>query len=1292
MIARRLIVVTLVSLSSLAVGVLFSAPAALALLNTHFSFSFAEPGAKAGQVSSPAGVAVDAVTHDVYVADSGNRRVDEFSSSGTFIRAWGWGVGDGITAALQTCTLTCFAGISGSGAGQFVTPAFVAVDNSAGASKGDVYVGDTGDNLVTKFSSEGSLIASWGDTTPVSNGQLAGKSTPDGSFAPLMGVAVDGSGTLLVLDNTGKKQLAKFAPDGSLSTSFEVVRGTSPYGIAVDSAGDIFKVNGNQSVKEITASNTDIGEVTPNDGATGLAVDLSNGDLYVDVGGAVERYEFAGTGIVSEPGATTCTFAPLSGCPASESFGSGVLSAGSGVAFDSGHVYVADASAEKIDVFVEGVVPDVTTGSQSAHGPGSATVGGTVNPDGIPITSCKVEYGPDTSYGHTAPCAQTPAAIGSGTSPVTVSANLTGIEQFTNHYRLVAANANGSTYGEDRTLTTTVRPSVDDQSVENVASTSATLSARINPGNADTTYSFEYGTDASYGTSLPVPGGDAGSGVTDVAVSAHPQDLTPSTLYHFRVVASNTVGSKDGPDQVFTTQPLGVASGLADGREWEMVSPPQKEGALLGHIEEGIIQASADGNAFTDWSSFEPTEEKAAGAYGFVEANFFGRGADGWTSKTIVPPHSAAGPPPVGNGQEYRMFSEDLSKGILQPFGPATPLVPGVSESTPYLRTDYLNGNPGEQCQSGCFQPLVSSANVPPGTKYGEEGPNGKCETNFCGPYVLGASPDLSHVVLSSEVSLTPGFGGGLYEWSGGELQPVSLLPASEGGGAAGRPSLGDEDNSARHAISDDGSRVVWGIVYNGSSSPLYMRDLARGETVRIDSPNVGAPAALGEGTPSYMTASADVSRIFFLDTVPLTVDSAPGSNLYEYNLAAPAGSRLTDLSVGEKAGEAANASSVVGASEDGSYVYFTAAAGALAPETARGACGVQPCANFLYVHHDGHTTFIAGLSAEDYPDWTGKLEHLTARVSPNGLWLAFMSNRSLTGYDNTDAVSGRPDEEVYLYDASANRLVCASCNPTGARPVGVVYNSEEQIVAADRVFNKSTWIAANVPPWTRFNLGEVRYQSRYLSDSGRLFFDSHDALVAQDVNGTQDVYQYEPAGVGDCGSSLATFSERSGGCVALVSSGESSEESAFLDASETGGDVFFLTSAKLVSQDFDNAYDVYDARECDPRSRCILVAPVGPPPCSTGDGCKLAPSPQPAIFGSPASATFSGAGNVAPAGPAPAVKQRGLTRGQKLARALRACHRKKGKRRAVCERQARARYAVRQSRKANNVTKRGRG
>ena len=112
----------------------------------------------------------------------------------------------------------------------------------------------------------------------------------------------------------------------------------------------------------------------------------------------------------------------------------------------------------------------------------------------------------------------------------------------------------------------------------------------------------------------------------------------------------------------------------------------------------------------------------------------------------------------------------------------------------------------------------------------------------------------------------------------------------------------------------------------------------------------------------------------------------------------------------------------VAGSSADGSTVYFVAG-GALTPGAAPG--------NNLYVDRysggEWRTTQIAALSADDASDWAGggSLARLTARVSSNGRWLAFMSDRPLTGYDTRDVDSGEPDEEVYLYEGETGRLIC---------------------------------------------------------------------------------------------------------------------------------------------------------------------------------------------------------------------------------------------------------------------------
>ncbi len=114
-------------------------------------------GASAGEFGGSIGYpAVDPVTGDVYVADSANARVDEFTGAGGFVHAFGWGVLSNGSEALQVCTTTCVAGLGGSEPGEFGSgsPTRVAVD-----AQGDVYVVDGANFRVQEFSSAGALIA-----------------------------------------------------------------------------------------------------------------------------------------------------------------------------------------------------------------------------------------------------------------------------------------------------------------------------------------------------------------------------------------------------------------------------------------------------------------------------------------------------------------------------------------------------------------------------------------------------------------------------------------------------------------------------------------------------------------------------------------------------------------------------------------------------------------------------------------------------------------------------------------------------------------------------------------------------------------------------------------------------------------------------------------------------------------------------------------------------------------------------------------------------------------------------
>ncbi len=866
-----------------------------------------------------------------------------------------------------------------------------------------------------------------------------------------------------------------------------------------------------------------------------------------------------------------------------------------------------------------------------------------------------------------------------------VSETLTGLLPGT-HYTVCLSVSNGSeaTLSAPVTFTTLAQaPTIVEASVLDVSSSQATLQATIDPGGAATSYVFEY---APAGGSFEPVVNDRGTlpaGAAGVAVSVRVEEgLAAHASYQFRVIAANAVKTVTSEAVAFTMQTTGGELELPDGRQWEMVSPPNKHGADLRPLSNGIgnggvIQAAQSGDAFTYFGN-SPTEAEPQRSLSYLNTQILSRrGPEGWVSQDINP----SGTEPVyagGNGHtsEYVAFTPDLSEAIVEPFGdPPTPLAPEVTEQTPYVRD-----NVACETTTSCYTPLAAPSDLPPGTKT-DDGLIGSVE------FSDGWTPDMRHIVLHASGIPLPhnaGYTAGLYEWSEGKLEQVGILPESEGGGEAGFGAFLGQKNangevSQRHAISDDGSRIFWDDQEFPRRGGLYVRDTAKHETLRI-----------GQGEETFQDANVAGTRAFFNSG-----DGFLGGTLSVCEIIEVAGKLAC-----EETQLAPSVMGLVGESEDGSYVYF-ASDSVLAPGAVAGNCAFfgAPAGALCNVYEEHRGTggweapqLVAVISRPDLTGWEALIEY-GVRVSPDGRWLAFMSDRSLTGYDSRDAVSGEPDEEVYLYHAApaaAGKLVCASCDPTGARPegersggpAGTGATQEGQLIDPAQPQGQA-WLAGNIPGWDEINLtGDAwtgpTYEPRDLSDSGRLFFDSSDALVPQDVNGTWDVYEYEPAGVGGCSSSSRTFGERSSGCAGLISAGTSPEESAFLDASETGGDIFFLTASELAPQDVDTSLDVYDAHECATASPCIS-APVTPPACASGDSCKAPPSPQPAIYGAPASETFSGSGNVTPVSmPAVSVKPlpKRLTGAQKLARALQACRLEARRKRAACERAARRRYA----------------
>jgi hypothetical protein len=196
--------------------------------------------------------------------------------------------------------------------------------------------------------------------------------------------------------------------------------------------------------------------------------------------------------------------------------------------------------------------PTVVTGTASSITHTSARLNATVNPNGGTVSDCHFEYGTSTLYGSTVPCESLP---GSGHGPVIVSALAASLNETTTyHFRIAATNLRGTSYGADQAFTThPLPPTSFTGQASTVTPSSATLNASVNPNGAEVSdCHFEYGTSTFYGSSVPCES-LPGSGDSPVAVSALVASLTEGTSYHFRIVATNPLGTAYGADHTLTT-------------------------------------------------------------------------------------------------------------------------------------------------------------------------------------------------------------------------------------------------------------------------------------------------------------------------------------------------------------------------------------------------------------------------------------------------------------------------------------------------------------------------------------------------------------------------------------------------------------------------------------------------------------------------------------------------------------------------------------------------------------------
>lgn len=498
---------------------------------------------KFGDFETVAGVAVDSSTGDVYVYDGRKGQVLKFNASGE-------------PKSFSSTGTNAIAGVDVTD--DLNTYGEIAVDNSSGPAKGDIYVGTVGDpyveNLV-RFSGHAIGIYS---TTGEKLGEL--DEVTGRSLGPC-GVTVDSNGNVY---SGASSYIAKYAPKANPVTNADLVESAeSEYAcqVAADSSGNAFWIGwGRHPAMRLEAgrfaSGTGASSVVDQNASTSLAVDPSNDELYVD-----EEDRVAQFGAHGEPFEMPVS---LFG-----DTGSGAISKSLGVAVsDFNHdIYVSNGVG--ISVFGPlGLVPTVETGAASNVESHRATVSGTVDPEGLPVTECKVEYGVTAAYGQTQSCTESPEQIGSGAGNVEVHANLAGLTPGTYYqYRMVVSNVNGRGEGANQAVGTPEAPAVTDESFSELYETEVNVRARIDPEFRSTAYHVEYGTSEAYGLSTP-ESQSVGADNNTHAVIVHLAGLEPGTTYHFRFVATNSIGATDGADVKLTTF---AASSTGEGG---LVQPP----------------------------------------------------------------------------------------------------------------------------------------------------------------------------------------------------------------------------------------------------------------------------------------------------------------------------------------------------------------------------------------------------------------------------------------------------------------------------------------------------------------------------------------------------------------------------------------------------------------------------------------------------------------------------------------------------------------------------------------------
>jgi hypothetical protein len=1271
-----------------------------------------DKGTSGGELDDPMGVAVNQTSGHVYVMDRDNRRVQEFDLDGSFVRAWGWNViragesGD-TGAGFEVCTTasSCQAGASGTGGGQFgSSSSFVGIAVSPVVPH-DVFVADPANRRVQQFSATGGFVRAWGwnvdsatdqfqvcTTASVCQDGSATTGPENGRFAAgePRHLAVDADGIVYASDGTSGNRVIRFDADlapASGDASAALLEPLPAPGLLVDAR------------------------------TVGLEVDSSTGNLLVG------RYSGGPDDPVvqeiADPGA------PVSGGPpnptlvdthvfATESPINAPVIRSIGFNPGDGNIYVAafPLYGPSDGIFTGCLDPDDPSAGTQCHGlivlanstgpvqafadPPSdvgattAEISASVNPGGG-VASYNVEVSRDGNVWTDA----TGKRYASGSSIETASVHVSGLEPNTLYRLRVRASKQvgmdeieSVVSSEQILLTDALAPEAQTLGSANRTTTGAQLRGRINPNNASTSYRFEYGLAGdSFDRHVPIPDGSAGSGGSPQLFVQSVSGLLPDTLYQYRIVATNFVGTTVGDVVTFRTK-APVDFPEPEGRAYELVSPAEKVGGQgagswyhspSSQAEVGI--GSYDGERFgvqgmlgsvlidgdyayaTDWALAERT------ASGWVHSPAMNRRAFGRQSARFLNL--------AGANEDFSLMLWGSNAGLLRLFPELEEWDEPAVGNAIYVRDwegNWEIAGPTAEAQASGSDALEGRALAQDGSAVvgssvlrGLAGP---------GDPVLESVPGARNVLLddvSAGLSNTfPGAGerSVVNVCTVGTVIPDRLPSGKLGAQGCQAPPPGRDarlidsrgasigagsDRSLEHVISPSGDRVLFvspdpevgannadcsGTGPSTACPPqLYVRhrepdgDILTRWISQSEVPDQDASLL---APTTFEGASRDGDKVFFRTAAPLTEDDPNGGSpvaggvkagdaspssvdLYMYDFpddpeADPATGDLVRVSAGPNGDGDGNVSNVTAGrsgavrflSDDGGRVYFTSAAPLPGVPASSNGTITSPdgtrsttSATNLYLYDASQPVeqrwrFVARLprlstlgacattnSTQDAtlvpisqgPDMTFGTGNCV-RGTTDGSFITFWTDGQLT-LDDADAVTG----DVYGYDATAEELTRISAAQGGA---GGTYPCAPG--------------GSSAPCYGDGGFGSYAIQRLGVATDPatpgeRLaFFQSRSRLLPEDTDSAYDVYQWR------------------NGELSLISVGGDDPDGAFYQGNDRSGrSVFFSTRDRMTWQDRDAVLDVYVARVGGG-----FPQPPGPIDCDfAGGGCQGGGAPK---------------------------------------------------------------------------------